>query len=243
MFSRAECGLCSLTVNATGHDPETLLKSIVYTLCAKNYLFLGAVKYDNDTISNDQNNMTVLVASLQMLDQICDYEQNTITVDEFLAHVDSGNFKPVYVDNFISLHSLKRLFITKNRDTTQEFRELLSVLQNRHGVHFYVADYIDMSSFNSLPEENLPNVLKGIVKSGEDYTSPSKEHPHGVLVSFQMNGTVGNLQVKSYWLSVEPIESCVPQFDRETFNWIQITAEEYLTNMKQQGELYTEYLH
>lgn len=255
VFSKPECRLYSVTTDVTNIiDSESLLKSLIYTLCGKNFVFLAAVKGVDDAVTVDtvtdpettettSKIMTVLVASLV---PIVEYEQSSIsaiTVDDFLSQIDTGSFKPVYIDNFISLHSLKRLFVAKNKDTTQEFTELLNVLGSRHGAHFYVADYVDMSSFNLLPEDNLPNVLKGIVKSGEDYAGPSKEHPHGVLASFQMNGSTGDLQIKSYWLSVEPIEDCVPQFDREAFNWTPITAEEYLTHMKLQGELCTEYLH
>lgn len=245
MFSDPTCGLYLITLSTINiADPEITLKSFIYNLCNKGYNFLAAVLSATDEIVVDNDNMmTILVASVEPIKPVQEYKQNSITVDSFLEQIDTGNFKPVYVDNYVSLHSLKRLFVAKDVDTTNEFTELLSVLNCRHGTHYYEANYVDMSSFNLLSEDNIPNVLKGIVKSGEDYAGPSREHPHGVLASFQMNGQTGNLQIKSYWLSVEPIESCVPQFDRDAFNWTQITNSDYLLHMKQQGELYTEYLH
>lgn len=248
VFSNPECQLYSVQIDVTDQtDPENAVKSIVYTLCNQKCSFFAVVNgHDTpvdgavDTTVDEKKYITMMIASSCQLSQ---YESNIVPMDLFLELITNGEYEAVYIDNYVSLHSLKRLFVAKDRDTTAEFAELLEVLSNRHSTYFYEANYIDLSSFNLLSEDNLPNILKGIVKSGEDYVGGSKEHPHGVLASFQLNGEAGNLSIKSFWLSVEPIEDCVPQFDRDAFTWTQITNVDYMTYAKQPGSMYTEYLH
>ncbi len=248
-FSKNGCNLYSIDFDITGlENPEDLVKQFVLDMCANDYLFFGTVK----GITEDSKLNTVMTIMIATTSEVQKYSQNKILMSDFIVKLESNEYEPIYIDNFVSMGAIKKLFTVKNKDTFQEMMDLLTNVKKRHGIYFYMADYIDMSGFNGLIEDNIPNILKGLVASTEDYASglakdhphsKGKVHPHGVLISFQLNGTVGNLQIKSWWASIEPIEDCVPDFDREAFNWTSVSIEEYVKNMKVRGELATEYVH
>jgi hypothetical protein len=247
-FSKPNRYLYMMDVDVTGlTDPEERVKSIVYALYDENILFFATAKgLDDET----NTSITLLLSTSHDMSE--KYSVNSLDLASFVALLESNEYKPVYIDNYISMPTLKRLFIAKDRDTSQQIKQLLSVIKKRHGLHTYEAKYIDTSGYNHLTEDNFPNILKGIVSSGAEYVdklpknhyhAKDKDHPHGVLATFQLNGSAGNLEIMSYWVTVEPVEICVPDFDREPFEWKEISVDEYFANMKVQGTLATEYLY
>lgn len=250
VFSKPNCNFYSVKIEIFGlDDPTILLKELVYTLCAKDYLFFAIVKGIND----DPSLNTVMEVLIAMSGTIPEYDSNVLSLMDFVKCVESNEYEPVYIENYISMLALKKLFTVKDRDTTTEMAILLTLIEKSYGLYLYEANYVDMSGFNNLTENYLPNVLKGVIKCGEEWVDgprkgqensvPSKEFPHGVLATFQLNGTPGDLKIKSFWLTFDPVECCVPEFDREPFDWNLITLDEYLPNMKKQGDLCTEYLY
>lgn len=239
-FSKEGCKMYMLESALENPDvTEDHVKAFVYKMCNDNYSFFSTYR-QCETETNTTLKILVACAS-----EITEYRHLEVSLDNFIKTLESEKYEPIYVDAFISMNSLKRLFVVKSRDTTNEIVELLNLLKRCLGLHLYQTKYKDVSSFNSLPEENLPNVLKGIVSGGKDYAEGkfNKKYPHGVLATFQLNGTVGNLEILGFWASIDPIELCVPEFDMEAFDWVEISLEEYVSKMKEQGSLFTEYLH
>lgn len=237
-FSKCESYIYTFAIGMTKNDDShEILKTLVHDLCEKERLYFGAFV---EIIVNDVNTLKILLASPNEMTELSKFRVDVFTA---IFELQTLKYNPIFVNNFVSMHALKKAFVSKT-STVEDVVNLLNLLKKQYGLYFYEATYVDMSSFNTLQEYNLPNILKGIVKNAEDYVSGlSKQYPYGVLATLQLNGQVGNLQIKSYWVSVDPIENCVPQFDREAFNWRSIELDEFVSKMKTEGELFTEYLH
>lgn len=250
--------LYSVTCDVT-ESTEATLKELSFKLCKDGHVYFGLSKENvvADTVVDgdvnetelDVKSVNILLASLK---PIPEFEEKQIQPDEFLLLVATNEYSLIYSDSYISMDGLKRIFATRDKDTTQEFVEMIDMISKKKGAHFYRAVYAYTENFAELSEDNIPNILKGIVKSGEDYVGGNvstyvdkhgkkiREKSDGVMATFALNGSVGNIAIISYWMSVEPIEQAIPQFDRDAYVWTEIDVTEFLANVRNVGELDTD---
>lgn len=208
---------------------DNKLKSLVYKLSDQNVDFFAVYL---DRTENDVNNLQILLMSNKELSEYT----NTISCEDFLKNVSENSYNFLSADMFISLTALKRLFFSKsNMIDSSDFNALFNVLNNED-VHFYSTKYSDPSSFSHLTEDSLPNILKGIAKNADSFSK-------NILAVMNLNGSPGNVEIIGYWMSIGPVEDNISQFDRDAYDWTEITYHDFNNNLYSRGSICTEYIH
>ncbi len=195
------------------------MKKLVFGLCKLNIVYFGLSRENEDTVQ-------VLIASISPIEE---YEQNMCNTSTFIDLASVENTEIIKVTTYVSLDTVKSAFKSESED----LNNILKITGDICDFHYYSTIYKNPSDYDEISEMNLPNILKGLVKSTENYMK-------NMMTLFLLHGDPGNIVIEGYWLVKGDIHDAMSEFDRDAYTWTEISIDEYQQCIKNKGSLDTQ---
>ena len=158
-----------------------------------------------------------------------DYPFTSLTVDEFIKYIENNTYT-MNSAHYTTLETIKRDYIGKSFDT------LRTHLQMVPNLYFYQGEYKNNSDFNHLNDLQLRNTIQGFPNGFDDDITKK------CLTIFCFNGIHG-VELTSYWLTTQSIDTILNKSDYDAFNWNNINAETFVNSIMQNSVFGTSCLH
>lgn len=170
--------------------------------------------------------------ALWVTDCESDAFDTTLTHEQFMVELTSQTFdlNPVH---FVGLDTVKRDFMAKNYDL---FRSHCTVLAQKCDLNFHSATYKFANDFNEVTEDRITNSVNGFPQKFVDLS-------RNAFCVFNFDGDVGDVKVNAYWLFTKKVGEVVPRDDYDSFEWSDLTLDEFVEKMQSAGTIGTSYLH
>jgi len=152
---------------------------------------------------------------------------------EFLSEISHYKFQlnPVHK---MPLDTLKRNFMANDTDA---FLLNTKVMAQSHNVKCYKGVYTEAGNdFNEMSEMVLSNAVQGFMKNYESMV----KNTVGVIL---FNGTVGNVQVETYWYVLDDIDKLMSPMFYSLYQWNEISTEDFLIGSRKTADISSALLH